>query len=123
MKTKNVYLVAFYTLKPRQGVNTAVKGWMDNKENVTYDEWIEISRGLKKNATTAKVILDLSAKTVHRNSWGTDRSFTDYFKYYFKGYNEYLTAVMAKLDPEYFNQILDELQAELDAEKTETVAE
>ena len=123
MSNKNIYLVAFYSMKPRPGVNTSKKGWMDDTDNITYDERIEISRGLKRNSNTAKVILDLSNKTVDRNSWGTDRSFTDYFKYYFKGYNEYLTAVMAKLDPEYFNMILDELQAEIDAEKAETVAE
>ena len=115
--------MAFYGMKPRPGVSTSKKGWMDDKNNITYDERIEITRGLKHSSNTAKVILNLSAKTVDRNSWGTDRSFTDYFKYYFKGYNEYLTAVMAKLDPEYFNQILDELQAELDAEKAESVAE
>lgn len=115
--------MAFYSMKPRPGVKTNVKGWMDNKENVTYDEWIEISRGLKKNATTAKVVLDLSAKTVHRNSWGTDRSFDEYFKYYFKGYHKYLTTVMTQLDAEYFNKMLDEMQAELDAEKEETVSE
>ena len=123
LSNKNIYLVAFYGMKPRPGVSTSKKGWMDDKNNITYDERIEITRGLKHSSNTAKVILNLSAKTVDRNSWGTDRSFTDYFKYYFKGYNEYLTAVMAKLDPEYFNTILDELQAELDAEKAATASE
>ena len=29
---------------------------------------------------------------------------------------------MSKLDPEYFNQMLDEMQAEIDAEKNEEVS-
>lgn len=120
---KNIYLVAFYGMKPRPGVKTNVKGWMNDAANITYDERIEISRGLKKNSSTAKVVLDLSNKTVVRNTWGTDRSFDEYFKYYFKGYHQYLTTVMTQLDAEYFNKMLDEMQAELDAEKEETVAE
>ena len=115
--------MAFYSMKPRPGVNTSKKGWMDDTDNITYDERIEISRGLKRNSNTAKVILDLSNKTVDRNSWGTDRSFDEYFKYYFKGYHKYLTTVMTQLDAEYFNKMLDEMQAELDSEKEETVAE
>lgn len=120
---KNIYLVAFYGMKPRPGVKTNVKGWMNDAANITYDERIEISRGLKKNSSTAKVVLDLSNKTVVRNTWGTDRSFDEYFKYYFKGYHQYLTTVMTQLDAEYFNKMLDEMQAELDTEKEETVAE
>lgn len=123
MSNKNIYLVAFYSMKPRPGVKTNVKGWMNDAANITYDERIEISRGLKKNSTTAKVVLDLSSKSVHRNSWGTDRSFDEYFKYYFKGYHKYLTTVMTQLDAEYFNKMLDEMQAEIDAEKPEEVTE
>ena len=123
MSNKNIYLVAFYGMKPRPGVKTNVKGWMADPANITYDERIEISRGLKKNASTAKVVLNLSNKSVDRNTWGTDRSFDEYFKYFFKGYHQYLTTVMTQLDAEYFNKMLDEMQAELDAEKTEEVAE
>jgi len=36
------------------------------------------------------------------------------FKYFFKGYHKYITEVMVKLDAEYFNSMLDEMQAELD---------
>ena len=96
---------------------------MDNPENITYDERIEISRGLKKNSSTAKVLLNLSTKSVDRNTWGTTQSFDEYFKYFFKGYHQYLTTVMTQLDAEYFNKMLDEMQAELDSEKEETVAE
>ena len=120
MNNKNIYLVAFYHMKPRPGVKTNVKGWMDNLDNITYDESIEITRGLKKNSSSAKVVLNLSNKSVDRNTWGTDRSFDEYFKHYFTGYHKYLTAVMTQLDAEYFNKILDEMQAALDNNKEET---
>ena len=41
------------------------------------------------------------------------------FKYFFKGYNKYITQVMVQLDAEYFNRMLDEMQAEWEAEKAE----
>ena len=120
MSNKNIYLVAFYSMKPRPGVKTNVKGWMNDPANITYDETIEISRGLKKNSANAKVVLNMSNRSVDRNTWGTERSFDEYFKYFFKGWHQYLTAVMTQLDAEYFNKMLDEMQAELDAEKEET---
>jgi hypothetical protein len=120
MSNKNdIYLVAFYALKPRPGVNTSKKGWMDNFDNITYDESIEITRGIKKNSSMAKVILNLSQQRVDRNTWGTDRSFREYFKHYFTQYHDYLTTVMVRLDPHFMNEILDEMQAEIDANKEE----
>ena len=108
--------MGFYHMKPRAGVKTNVKGWMDNFNNITYDESVEITRGLKKNAGMAKVVLNLSKKTVDRNTWGTDRAFDEYFKHYFKGFHKYITEVMLQLDAEYLNSMLDEMQAELDSE-------
>lgn len=90
---------------------------MDNFDNITYDESIEITRGVKKNSSIAKVILNLSKKSVDRNTWGTARSFDEYFKHYFMGYHKYVTTVMTQLDAEYMNSILDEMQADLDAAK------
>ena len=119
MKNKNIYLVAFYYAKPRPGVQTQVKGWMDNPENIRYDERVEITRGLKKDAAAAGVIMDLSNKTVDRNRYGENKSFDEMFKYFFKGYNKYITQVMVQLDAEYFNKMLDEMQAEWETEKAQ----
>jgi len=104
-------------MKPRAGVNTTVKGWMDNPNNVRWDERVEITRGLKKDSVHAKVIMDLSNKTVTKNAWGDNKDFDGLFKHFFTGYHQYITTVMTQLDPEYFNKMLDEMQAELDAEK------
>ena len=113
MHNKDIYLVAFYGMKPRKGVNTSVKGWMADKANLQYDEKVEITRGQKKSSALASVILNLSQKSVQRNTFNDDRDFKSFFKYYFGGYDQYITAVMKQLDPEYLTSILDELEAEM----------
>jgi hypothetical protein len=117
----DIYLLAFYHMRPRAGVNTRVKGWMHDLNNITYDESVEITRGKRKQIARAKVVLNLSKKTVDYNGWGTQRKFDEYFKHFFKGYHQYITAVMSQLDIEYFNRMLDEMQAELDTEETAKV--
>ena len=117
MKTQqDIYLLGFYYMKPRHGVRTQVKGWMNDLNNITYDENVEITRGRHKNIGNAKVVLNLSQKRVEFNGWGTERPFNDYFKHYFKGFHQYITTVMMQLDAEYLNKMLDEMQLELDAE-------
>ena len=100
-------------MKPRPGVNTSKKGWMNDKNNLQYDEKIEITRGQKKSSLLANVILNLSQKSVQRNTFNDDRDFKSFFKYYFGGYDQYITAVMKQLDPAYLTAILDELEAEM----------
>ena len=124
MNKHNIYLVAFYGMKPRPGVNTSKKGWMEDKSNLQYDERVEITRGRKKSSALANVIIDLSTKTIVKNTFNDDRDFRSFFKYYFGGYHEYITAVMKQLDPEYLTSILDELEEEMKAaEASEQPAE
>lgn len=100
-------------MKPRTGVNTAKKGWMADKSNLQYDEKVEITRGHKKSSALANVILNLTQKSVERNTFNDDRDFRSFFKYYFGGYDQYITAVMKQLDPAYLTAILDELETEM----------
>ena len=118
MKKQNIYLVAHYVTKPRDPRRTHVPGYMKDPANYQYDEQVQISARLRnKDITTAKIIMNLSTKTVDKNSFNSNKDFNELFKYFFKGYHKYVTDVMAQLDPEYFNQMLDELQSELDKEK------
>jgi hypothetical protein len=119
MKEKNIYLLGYYSMKPRPGVRTHIKGWMDNPGNLQYDEKVEIVRDLKKNALNAKIVLNLSKKTVDRNGFNEDRDFKSLFKYFFGGYHKYMTEVMAQLDPAYMEEIVNELEAEMEARKAE----
>jgi hypothetical protein len=60
-------------------------------------------------------VLNLSTKTVLKDRSVPAETFDDKFKYFFKGYHQYITAVMSKLDLEYFNSMLDAMQAEEDS--------
>lgn len=122
MKEKGIYLLGFYSMKPRKGVRTSTAGWMNDPANLQYDEKVEITRGLKKSAITAKIVLNLSEKTVERNGFNSDREFKSLFKYFFGGYHQYITEVMKQLDPAYLASILDELQAEMEAEQAAQAA-
>ena len=113
MSNKNIYLVAYYSMKPRPGVKTNVKGWMDDPANLQYDEKVEIVRGLKPNTQTAKIVLDFSTKTVTRNNFNQDRDFKKLFKYFFGGYAQYMSTVMIQLDPTWMDAMVNELEAEI----------
>jgi hypothetical protein len=115
MKNKEIYLVAFHYAKPRPGVQTQRAGWQKDPNNFYYDERVEITRGLKHDAvTSSSIVLNLSTKTVLKDRSAPAETFDERFKYFFKGYHQYITAVMSKLDLEYFNSMLDEMQAEED---------
>jgi hypothetical protein len=118
MKKQNIYLVAHYLAKPRDPKKTHQAGYMKDPANFRYDEQVQVSTRLRRqDITTAKVIMNLSDKKIEQNSFNSNKDFDELFKYFFKGYHKYITEVMAKLDPEYFNQMLDEMQADLDKEK------
>ena len=118
MKKQNIYLVANYLIKPKDPRRTHVPGYMKDPVNIRYDEQVQVSTRLRRqDLMTAKVIMNLSDKTVEQNSFNGNKNFDELFKYFFKGYHKYITEVMVKLDAEYFNQMLDEMQADLDKEK------
>jgi len=119
MKKSTIYLIANYVTRPRDPRKTHIPGYLKDPANVQYDEQVQISTRLRpKDLQTAKIIIDLSNKKVQQNSFNSNRDFKELFKYFFKGYHKYVTEVMVKLDPDYFNQILDEMQQELDKEKS-----
>ncbi len=105
---KTLYLVAFYTKKPREHVNTQQAGWSNNDASYQYDERVEFARGLKKrDISTAGVILDLRNKSVFKNSFNpTQRDFVALFKYFLEGYPEQAVQAMMEMDPEYLEQFL-----------------
>lgn len=123
MSNKSIYLLGFYAMKPRPGVNTTKKGWMNDTANLQYDERVEITRGLKNSSVQAKIVLNLSQKVVERNGFNGDKDFKSLFKYFFGGYHKYITQVMAQLDPDYMTEIVNELEAEMaDAEARDVAA-
>jgi hypothetical protein len=122
-KPKNIYLVAQYMMKPQPHVNTSKKGWMDNPENVRFDEQVSFTRGLRTKDMNAQVILDLSNKQVERNTFKTDKSFDDIFRYFLENYTDYVAQTMAQLDPGYLSSVAKTLSDELVAAHPELAAQ
>jgi hypothetical protein len=120
MKTKSIYLVAHYVTRPKNPKMTHVPGYMKDPANHQYDEQVQVSTRLRpKDITGAKIIMNLSEKQVQTNSFNGNKNFDELFKYFFKGYHKYITDVMVQLDAEYFNKMLDEMQAEVKDEEAQ----
>lgn len=117
MKKQSIYLVAHYSAKPKNPSKTHISGYMKDPANIRYDEQVHISTRLRpKDMNYAKVVINLSTKSVEKNSFNNNKDFKELFKYFFKGYHKYITDIMVKLDADYFNMILDELQAEIETD-------
>jgi len=119
-KPKGIFLIAQYTQKPKEGVNTSVRGWMENPNNIRWDERVEISRGLRTRDMHAQVILDLTQRRVEQNSFNGTRDFDTVFKYFLNNYSEYIARVMSQLDPDYLRKLADDMEQELKAMPADT---
>jgi hypothetical protein len=115
-RPKDIYLVAKYLTKPKDHVNTSVKGWMKDPANIRYDESMEVTRGLRNRDVNAQVVLNLSQKKVERNSFKTDKDFDTIFMYYFNNYSQYLIPVIGQLDPNYLTNIAEKIKQDLEQE-------
>ena len=122
MKKQNIYLVAHYVTKPKDPKKTHIPGYMKDPANHQYDEQVAIQTKLKSNDVNAKIVMNLSTKTVDTNRFNSNKDFDELFKYFLKGYHKYITQIMTQLDPEYFNQMLDAMQSDIDAGKDEEVS-
>jgi len=127
-KVKDLHLLAFYVIKPKDPSKTGTKGYMKDPANHRYDERIEFTRGLNpKDSQYAGVILNLNKKTVISNRYGAlDGNFDKMFKYFLEGYPEYVIQVMAQLDLPYLEQfipkdeVVDEQVTDVDAKEVPT---
>lgn len=106
-KVKDLHLLAFYVMKPRDPKQTHRAGYMSDPTNITYDERIEFTVGLSgKDQQYAGVILNLAKKSVVYNKFGDTKTFDELFKYFLDGYPQYVSKAMALLDEEYLAQFL-----------------
>lgn len=124
-KLKDIHLLAFYTQRPRPGVRTNVKGWMQNPDNFMYDERIEFTKGAdSKDRQYANIVLNLNEKKVVSNKFSNDqRDFDTLFKYFLESYPQYVIQVMAQLDMAYLEQFIPKEEEPVVAEEAPTTAE
>ena len=99
MKDKNIYLTAKYTAKPKNPRLTSQKGYMLNPDNIQFDEQVSVVRGLKlRDHQFQQVILNLTEEKIVKNTYNTEISFEDAFKYFHDGYSEYINECVNKLN-------------------------
>ena len=98
MKNHNIYLVAYYHIKPKDPSKTKEKGYMTDPSNYDYDEFINITRGLKtRDELNAKVILNLTNQLVHKNSFNDNKDFPSLLAHYQEGYPNYINKIIEVL--------------------------
>jgi hypothetical protein len=122
-RLKDIYLVAKYITKPKDHVNTSKKGWMQDSNNIRYDESMEVVRGLRSRDVDAQVVLNLSKKTVERNRFETGKTFDEIFRYFFVNYSQYLIPVIGQLDPTYLENIAQELKKDLEPAQSDNITD
>lgn len=101
---KDIYIVAYYALTPKNPKHTGRKGYMNNVDNLEYTESINITRGLKPRDITAGVILNLNKKTVVRNTFNDNRDFPSLLAHYQESYPQYINPVISMLYKDELNE-------------------
>jgi hypothetical protein len=115
INNKHIYLVATYMQKPKNPKMTHIKGYMKDPENIRWDEAFTVTRGVKKRDAHAQIQLDLTAKTVERDSFASGKTFDEIFHYFFLNYHKQLVPVMAQIDPEYLAVVASKIESDMKA--------
>jgi hypothetical protein len=99
MKTKQgKFLVARYSLRPKYPSVSKQKGWMNNPENISWDEQVGFyTRMRDRDLSQWNIILDLVERQVlvcrspaGQNSvtWGEKPDFESLYTYFYKNYQK-----------------------------------
>ena len=116
MKPKHIYLVAYYSAKPKDPKRTKERGYMTDPANFDYDESINITRGLKnRDNVSAQVILNLNEQRVVKNTFNENRDFPVLLAHYQEGYPKYVNPLIAQL---YKDQLDESVDVPSEEEKT-----
>ena len=135
-RQKDIFLVAHYIRTPKEKGKTIHKGYINNDENVSYNESVTLSRGLKDRDLTAAIILNLTQKTVHKCRFDDANDWEKLAAYYAKAYPQYMQLAdppkeeaidlgeAAQDDPsiiqdEIDNEILEDIKKVAEEEKDE----
>jgi hypothetical protein len=77
---------------------TRIAGYMTNPENLTYDERVAVSRGLRtKDLVNNNVVLNITKSVVEKNSFRTDKSFMEMFEYFYENNADYISQALREL--------------------------
>ena len=97
---KGIFLIARYVQKPKDPNMTHVKGYMQDPGNIQWDEEVQVANKVRdKDMTQAQIILNLVEGKVVRNSLNSTVEFTPLFKYFYKGYEQYIHNAVKAINP------------------------
>jgi hypothetical protein len=123
-KEKDIYLVAQYTRRPKDKSKTIRKGYINDDNNVSYDESVTLSRGLKDRDLKAAIILNLTQKTVHKCRFDDANNWEKLAAYYAKAYPQYIQLIEPQPDPEEMDiEDMAAVEVPLEEEAAEKTAE
>ena len=95
---KNIYLLATYVVRPKNPRQTAQFGYINNPDNIQYDENLAIVRGWRDRYLQHTVVLDLTNEKIVKNSFQTGKTFKELFAHYYEGFGEYIEQTVNDLN-------------------------
>lgn len=108
MKQKSIYLLAQYISKPKDPHMTRIPGYITNPENLSYDEAVSFTVGLKdRDIIKSNVILNISEGMVVRNTFNSGKSYDELFDYFNEAYPEYMKHFLVPSEPTQFGNTND----------------
>lgn len=87
---KHRYILAKYMAKPRDPSKTHIKGYINDPNNLRYDEVVAFSVGLKNKDYDNSVIIDIDGQKVIKNSINDKADWSQLMDYYLKNYEKQL---------------------------------
>lgn len=90
MANNNIYLIAKYTGVPKDPKQTSKAGYIKDPNNITYDEQVYITRGLRDKDLKNQVILNLTEEKIVKNIFKTGANFEEAFTHFYEGYADYI---------------------------------
>lgn len=98
MSNKSIYLVAKYTSHPKDPTQTHKPGYINNPDNMEFQEQLYITRGLRDKDTQNDVVLNLTEEKIVKNTFNSGATFEEILSHYVDGYADYINDSVDKLN-------------------------
>lgn len=83
-KPRNVYIVANYSMKPRDTSQTFRPGYIKDGNNMRWDESVDVRIGLRnRDLTSSQIIINITEQKVVKNNLNNNKSFMELFSYFY----------------------------------------
>ena len=90
--------MATYVAKPKNPRQNSRAGYMQDPNNIQYDENVAIVRGWRDRYMQQSVVLDLTNERVVKNSFTPGKTFEELFAHYHEGFGEYIEQTVNDLN-------------------------